>query len=155
MVLMTPDLKKLPGTLQFNTTQLSPFCFWVTRTTGNPVYAYWASSFCWSTKLWLIVAVFKDLRVLPSSVLQLPMKCSEQSRVFSVGKKFFSPNSSQPNLSSVNIICNTVVFYIWSFFPAVGTTRCTAKVGLPHCWHITKKDFPPPPKVRSIVGCVK
>ena len=36
--------KKLSGTLQFNTTQLSPFCFWVTRTTGNPVYAHRASS---------------------------------------------------------------------------------------------------------------
>ena len=44
MVLMTPDLKNLTGTLQFNTTQLSPFCFWVTSTTGNPVYAHGASS---------------------------------------------------------------------------------------------------------------
>lgn len=46
MVLMTPDLKKFTVTLQFNTTQLSPFCFWVTRTTGNPVYAYRAPGFC-------------------------------------------------------------------------------------------------------------
>ena len=36
--------KNITGTLQFNTTQLSAFCFCVTRTTGNPVYAHGASS---------------------------------------------------------------------------------------------------------------
>ena len=40
MVLMTHHLKKLTGTLQFNTTQFTAFCFCVTRTTGNPVYAF-------------------------------------------------------------------------------------------------------------------
>ena len=40
MILMTPHLKKLTGTLQFNTTQFRAFFFCVTRTTGNPVYAF-------------------------------------------------------------------------------------------------------------------
>ena len=44
MVLLTTHLKKLTGTLRFNTTQLSVFCFCVTRTTGNPVYAHGASN---------------------------------------------------------------------------------------------------------------
>ena len=41
-VLMTPHLKKLTGTLQFNTTQFGAFLFGVTRTTGNPVHALWS-----------------------------------------------------------------------------------------------------------------
>ena len=40
MVSMTPHLKILTVTLQFNTTQFSAFCFCVTRATGNPVYAF-------------------------------------------------------------------------------------------------------------------
>ena len=42
---MTPHLKNLTGTLRFSTTQLSAFCFCVTRTTGDPVYAHGTSSF--------------------------------------------------------------------------------------------------------------
>ena len=38
------EKKKKIGPLQFNTTQLSVFCFFVTRTTVNPVYAHGASS---------------------------------------------------------------------------------------------------------------
>ena len=48
--LIDPWLEKLPGTLQFNTTQLSPFYFLVTGTSGNPVYAHRASSFVWNIK---------------------------------------------------------------------------------------------------------
>ena len=40
----SPPTQKITGTLQFNTTQLSAFCFCVTRTTVNPVYADGASS---------------------------------------------------------------------------------------------------------------
>ena len=43
-----PHFKTLTGTLQFNTTQLSAlvfFFFFVTSSTGNPVYALGASSF--------------------------------------------------------------------------------------------------------------
>ena len=36
-------LEKITGTLQFNTTQLSALCFYVTRTTSDPVYGHGAS----------------------------------------------------------------------------------------------------------------
>ena len=40
MVLMTPRLKKITGTMQLNTTQFRALCFCVTRTLGNPVHGF-------------------------------------------------------------------------------------------------------------------